>query len=96
MRCLVLQLGSREGIPKSGVAPPWKKAFSLMKMMRCLRISLVYGKQKTRVRLLSALQTSTPTHTHAHTHGSQAVEEASPSWVVASCGVRALGQTYAS
>jgi len=35
-----------QGVPKSGVAPPWKKPFSLMKIMRCLRISLVYGKEE--------------------------------------------------
>ena len=33
------------GVPKSRVAPPWKKAFSLMRVMRCLRISLVCGKK---------------------------------------------------
>jgi len=35
-----------QGVPKSGVAPSWKKAFSLMKIMRWLRISRVYGKKK--------------------------------------------------
>ena len=36
-----------QGVPKSGVAPPWRKSFSLMKTMRCLRISRDFGKQKT-------------------------------------------------
>ena len=34
-------------VQKSGVAPPWKKAFSLMKTMRCLQTSRVYGKQNS-------------------------------------------------
>ena len=45
-----------QGVPKSGVAPPWRKSFSLMKTMRCLRISRDFSKQKqTKVPLSSHL-----------------------------------------
>jgi len=33
-----------QGVPTSRVARPWKKAFNLMKIMRCQRISLVNGR----------------------------------------------------
>ena len=33
------------GSTKKWSGAPWKKAFSLTKSMRCLRISLAYGKQ---------------------------------------------------
>jgi len=41
-----------QGVPKSGVVPPWKNTFNLMKIMRCLGISLVVGKKSHGLELI--------------------------------------------